>query len=394
MMAIQSRLELAKAASVRYVKGTKKGKGLILDEFCSNTGLSRKHALRLLRNPPGPRNKLRRVKRRVYGEPEQMALRRLWPLAGYSSAKRTVASLRDLIDACERHGEWIPEEGVRHKLLAMSASTCERLLKPLRRIRPKGISLTRAGNHLRNQIAVRLGTDWDEAGPGYLEGDLVEHCGGSNCGNFHYTLTLTDIALGWTELTPLASKGQLSTVAALEFACRRMPVLVKGVDFDNGSEFINHHMKAFCEKNGLKLTRGRPYVKNDGCRVEQKNGAIVRRHVGYGRLDAPEHLCTLKELYGVLRLLINFFEPSARLMRIRTKDGKTRKAYDDPKTPYRRLLESPLVSEAVKEAATQKYLTLNPVSLRNQLKLIKRDLLEPDMVRFLDEATNEFGCDS
>lgn len=392
-MPIDARYLLARVAGSRYAKATKREKGAILDEFCANSGLSRKYALRLLRCPPAPRAKRTRHRQQVYGEPEQLALRRLWPLLGYASAKRTVAGLADLLDACDRHGEWVPEPAVREKLLKMSASTCERLLRPLRRVRPKGLSLTKAGAHLRSQIAVRRGTDWDDAAPGFAEGDLVEHCGGDAQGNFLYTLTLTDIALGWTEFAPVQSKGQIRTVEALELASRRMPVPLQAVDFDNGSEFMNHHMAAFCKKNGIGLTRGRPYVKNDGCHVEQKNGAIVRRHVGYGRLEEA-HLATLKELYGVLRLLVNFFEPSSKLMRIATEDGKTRKIYDPPKTPYRRALESEHISKEAKDELTRTFLCLNPVTLRNRLKVIKQDLLEPALVRLLDEATDQFGCDS
>lgn len=394
-MSIESRRALASAASKRYTKATKKEKGAILDEFCANTGLSRKHSLRLLLQPPEPHPARRKRNRaKVYGEPEQLALRRLWPLLNYPSARRTVAGLGDLMEACRRHGEWVPDERVRGRLLTMSASTCERLLQPLRRVRPKGHSLTRAGKYLRSQIAVRTGTDWSDAVPGFAEGDLVAHCGGSAEGSFHFTLTLTDVCLGWTELVVLSSKGQIQTLAGMELASRRMPVQLKGLDFDNGSEFMNHHVHAFCRKHQIALTRGRPYVKNDGCRVEQKNGAIVRRHVGYGRLDTPEQLCTLKELYGVLRLLVNFFEPSSRLERIRTEEGKVRKVYDPPKTPYRRALESELVPQSVKDQLEATFLTLNPVALRNRLRLIKKDLLEPDLVRFLDEATIEFGCDS
>lgn len=392
-MAIQARNELARSASPRYRQTTKKEKGLILDEFCANSGLSRKHALRLLLKPPEAGSKRTRNRSRKYGFPEQEALRRLWPLLGFPSAKRTVAGLADLLDALERHAEWLPDHCVRQKLLAMSESTCERLLKPLRATRPKGLSLTRAGKHLRSQIAVRRGTDWEDAKPGFLEGDLVEHCGGDPSGNFLYTLTLTDVALGWTELVALKGKGQLEAVAGLERAGQRMPVPPLGVDFDNGSEFINHHMKTFCQKRDIKLTRGRPYVKNDGCRVEQKNGAIVRRYAGYGRLQGHEHHCLLAELYGIVRLLVNYFEPSAKLIGYQNGHGKSKKLYDVPKTPYRRAMESDSIPEEAKAKLKAKFLTLNPVALRNQLKLVKRDLLEPEMVRFLDEASSQFRCD-
>jgi hypothetical protein len=299
---------------------------------------------------------------------------------------RLVEAFADLFDSFERHGEWAPEEGTRDRLLAMSASTCNRLLRPLRRARPdRGISLTRAGQHLKAQIATRLGTDWDDAVPGFAEADLVAHCGGSPEGAFLHTLTLTDVATGWTELVGLKGKGQIETVAGIGMAERRLPFKLLGLDTDNGSEFINYHLKAFCEERALKFTRSRPYVKNDGCRVEQKNRALVRRHVGYRRLDTPEHLCSLKELYSVLRLLVNFFEPSAKLQRTRTEEGKTKKIYDKPQTPFRRVLESPNIDQEAKDRVTQIFLKLNPVLLRNRLRALKRDLMEDELLRSFTE---------
>ena len=388
MMLINVRHAFVRAASGRYMSACKKEKGLILDEFVANSGLSRKHALRLLLRPSEARGRLTRKRSRKYGEPEQLALKRLWPVSGYVSAERFVAGLSDLMAACGRHGEWVPEDAVKQKLLQMSASTCGRLLKPFRRTFPKKtISMTRRGEYLKSQIAVRLGTEWDDAIPGFIEGDTVAHCGGSAEGPFHCTLTLTDIALGWTELVALAGKGRIETLAGIELAARRMPVPIRGLDFDNGSEFINHHVAHFCSKHEIKLTRGRPYVKNDGCHVEQKNSAVVRRHVGHDRLDSPEQLCLLKELYSVLRLLVNYFEPSTKLQKTKTEDGKSRKTYDKPMTPYRRVLESEHVCGEVKDRLNAQFLTLNPVALRNRLRLIKKDLIHPDLVRFLDDLT-------
>lgn len=180
-------------------------------------------------------------------------------------------------------------------------------------------------------------------------------------------------------------------MAGIGLASRRFPFAIIGIDTDNGSEFINYHLKTFCEQGGIELTRSRPWVKNDGCRVEQKNGALVRKHAGYRRLEANE-LCDLKELYAVLGLLVNFFEPSAKLVRKITLDGKTRKHYDTAKTPYRRALESEHLGPEAKAKLTAKFLTLNPVSLRNRLVQVKKNLLEPDLVRFLDDSTTHFGA--
>lgn len=198
-MAIDNRHALARAAAPRYRKARKKEKGLILNEFCANTGLTRKHAMRLLQKPPGQRKKSSRARPSTYGMHEQNALKTLWPLSGHLSARRLVAALPDLMEACERHDEAIPSPEVRQKLLSMSASTCDRLLEPLRRKFPhKALSLTRPGEHLKSQIAVRLGAPWNEAEPGFVEADLVHHCGPTTQGSYLHTLTLTDVATGWT----------------------------------------------------------------------------------------------------------------------------------------------------------------------------------------------------
>ncbi len=381
-MAIGARNELVRAASQRYRNGTKNEKGRILDEVCANSGLSRKHAIRLLRDPPKERKKGSRKRAKTYGELEALALRRIWPLAGYLSAKRLVAALPPLLEALERHDEWVPEEKVKRNLLLMSASTCDRLLKPLRRAsKEHGLSLTRKGEHLKAQIAVRLGTEWDDAVPGFVEADLVAHCGLSAEGTFLHTLNLTDVATGWTEPVGLKGKGRIETVNGIGMAERRLPFKLKGIDTDNGSEFINYHLQTFCLEREIRFTRSRPYVKNDGCRIEQKNGAVVRRHVGYRRLDSEPNLRSLKELYAVLRLLVNFFEPSAKLTRVRTEEGRTKKVYDTPKTPFQRVIESEHVDQEVKDKLRESYLGLNPAALRRRLNLVKRELMEEDLTR-------------
>ena len=387
-MAIDSRHSLARAASMRYLKSGKAEKTQILDEFCANTGISRKHAVRLLRRPPQARTKRNRLRRRTYGELESEALRRLWPLCGYLSALRTVAALSGVLEALERHSEWLPEPKVKAKLLTMSASTCNRLLKPLRRHFPdKSCSGTKAGKYLKSQIAVRYGMDWDDAKPGFVEVDLVSHSGPIAEGTFLHTLTMVDVSTGWLELAVLKGKGSVEAARQIGLAGSKLPFGLKGIDSDNGSEFINYHLMKFCEDRKILLTRSRPYIKNDGCRVEQKNGAVVRKHIGHRRLESDAQAGSLQELYSVLRLLVNFFEPSAKLTRTKTQDGKMKKTYDLPKTPYQRCLESDQVDESVKQDLTRKFLTLNPVRLRSRLQGFKEDLIDEDMVRFLGDFT-------
>jgi hypothetical protein len=389
MMSIAARRELVREVSPRYRSACKLEKGRILDELVAVTGYDRKYALRLLKAPPPVANAKRtRKRKRTYTDFELRALARIWPVSGYLGSRRLVAALGPLTEALERHGEWVPEPGIRQKLLKMSASTCERMLSQIRpRHKPKGLSLTRPGT-LKRQIAIRRGTDWQEDRPGFIEADLVAHSGSECIGEFFYTLTMTDVSTGWTEMAPLRTKGQGETLVNIKSIRSRLPFELVGIDSDNGSEFINHHLMRYCGEEGIIFTRGRPYAKNDGCRVEQKNWAVVRRHVGYGRFASEAHFKALKEIYGILRLLTNFFEPSAKLLGKKRTERGTQKELDSPKTPYQRVLQSEHVSQQRKECLNELYLSLNPAALRRRLQALKRDLQDELMVSFLDEAPN------
>ncbi len=388
-MSLDSRHELVRVVAPRYRSAGKVQKGQILDELTASTGYDRKYALRLLKSPP----KLAKVKRkrkrgRLYTELDARSLARLWPVSGYLGSRRLVAALGPLMEALERHEEWVPETSVRHKLLKMSASTCERLLKQIRpRHKPKGLCLTRPGT-LKRQIAIRRGTDWDDDRPGFIEADLVGHSASTCEGEFFFTLTMTDVSTGWTELAPLRNKGQAETLKHIRSIQSRLPFELLGIDSDNGSEFINYHLMRYCTDQGIVFTRSRPYAKNDGCRVEQKNWAVVRRHAGYSRLSTDKHFKALSELHGILRLLVNFFEPSAKLVKKERLPAGMRKIHDLPKTPYQRLLESQHIPEQAKANLTELYLSLNPAALRRRLQVVKQDFWDDHLVSLLDEASN------
>lgn len=375
-MSVGARHELARSVSVRYLKADKVLKGQILDEFCSACGYSRKHGLRVLRHPPKKEDK-RRVRRRprVYEDPEAFALSRLWPVSGYLGSRRLTAALPALMEALEHHREWIPEPAVRSKLVRMSPSTCARLLSAIRaKHKPRGISTTKPGTLLKKQIAIRTGSEWEDDRPGYFETDLVAHCGETTQGSYLSTLTLTDICTGWMETAALETKTQVEVVANLGLSLRRVPFEPLGLDSDNGSEFINYHLKAFCDEKKLVFTRCRPYRKNDQAHIEQKNYAVVRKHVGYQRLEGCEHLKTLRELLGILRSLVNYFEPSMKLVAKERDGGHVKKRYDVPTTPYQRVIDSPHVSQENKDKLAAAYLELNPAALRRRLALVKREL--------------------
>jgi IS30 family transposase len=192
----------------------------------------------------------------------------------------------------------------------MSAATADRLLASQRIQGLHGLSITKAGTYLKNQIPLRTFQAWNNTHPGFLEADLVAHCGAETEGSFLCTLTLTDIATRWTECLPLLSKSAQEVLSAIRQACTRFPFPILGLDTDNGSEFLTQVLLSYCEAEQITFTRGRPHFKNDQCHVEQKNGAIVRQVIGYKRLEGAQSYQQLAQVYLALRLYVNGFQPS------------------------------------------------------------------------------------
>jgi hypothetical protein len=225
-----------------------------------------------------------------------------------------------------------------------------------------------------------LGSEWDDAVPGYVEIDLVAHCGSTAAGDYVNTLDVTDICTGWTETAAVLNKAQRHVFNALLDIENRLPFPLRGIDSDNGSEFINGHLYRYCRQKGIVFTRSRPYKKNDGCHVEQKNWNVVRRNIGYGRYEGKAAVGIMNDYYALLRQYSNFFLPQTKLIG-KTRDGaRVRKLYDIPKTPYRRLLESDCISECVRASLTEMYVSINPARLKRDMMLLTK-LLEKHCVR-------------
>jgi len=239
----------------------------------------------------------------------------------------------------------------------------------------KARSGTKPGTLLRNQIAVRTFAQWDEHRPGFTEVDLVSHEGGWARGDYAQTLNLTDVASGWTELVAVPNKAQVWVFEALQQVRERLPFALLGLDSDNGSEFINYHLHAWCVQEGITLTRSRPYRKNDNCFVEQKNYSVVRRVVGYARYDRAEQVQLLNRLYSWVRLQVNFFLPSQRLQEKTRRGSRVHKRYDRPCTPYQRLLQSAHLSQDCKEQLRRMYRQLNPAQLAREISRLQDQLL-------------------
>jgi hypothetical protein len=311
-LSMATRRELTAAVGQRYREASRAEKARILDEFVVVTGFHRKHAMRLLRGDIGQPS-VRRTRRRIYEEAERNALVVLWEASDRICGKRLKALLPLLIESMERKGHMGLAPEIRAKLLAVSASTIDRALG---KIRQEGGRQRRrpVASALRRSIPVRTSADWKDPAPGFVEADLVAHSGPSARGSFIQTLVLTDIATGWTECAPLLVREQTLLSTVLTELRRQLPFSLQGIDTDNDTVFINETLKAYCEQANIVFTRCRPYRKNDQAFVEQKNGAVVRRMVGYRRFEGLEAAALLAELYRSMRLFVNFFQPSFKLI--------------------------------------------------------------------------------
>jgi hypothetical protein len=260
----------------------------------------------------------------------------------------------------------MPKE-TKEKLLSMSPATMDRLLRQERSKQPRGKSTTKAGSLLKAKIKVRTFADWNDAAPGFFEADLVAHCGDSAEGSFLNSLVLTDIATGWTEFAPILRKGEADVITALEELRKIVPLPVLGLDTDNGSEFINYALLEFCESQTITFTRSRPYKKNDQAHVEQKNGNVIRRVVGFDRFDGEEAGQAMLRLYQILRLYVNFFQPSVKLTAKTRSGSRVAKTYDRAQTPYQRVMSSLHVPAHAKEKLREQYETLDPLFLFGEI---------------------------
>ncbi len=354
-MSLTSRRELLAVVAPRYRAARGEEHHRILEEFVASTGYHRKYALSVLNHPitKGP-TRTKRVRPRQYVFAVQQALVTCWRAANGICSKRLVPYLPELVRVLEQHGELHLEAQTKARLLALSPATADRLLQAERkRAKPHGLGSTKPGTLLKSAIPIRTFAEWDEAQPGFTEIDLVMHCGPTTRGEYLHSLTVTDIATGWTECVALRNRGQQTVFRALVLARGRLPFPLRGIDSDNGGEFINAHLLRYCQDEQLTFTRSRPYKKNDQAYMEQKNWSIVRQLVGYERYESLSAYEALRALYEVIRLYVNFFQPSMKLVSKEREGSKVKKRYDQAKTPYQRVLEAERVSEEVKARLRQ-----------------------------------------
>lgn len=368
MMSLKSKQELLEVVRPRYLQASKEEKQKILDEFTCATGYHRKHAIRVLKKRV---SKTRRRKQTGYpmiyqGEVVQ-ALEQIWEIYGHLCSKRLQPFLPEAIRVLERCQEIELSEETKELLLKISSASIDRCLRPIRLTTRHGLSTTKPGSLLKTLIPVRTFTEWDEEQPGFLEIDLVAHCGNTTEGQFLCTLTCTDLCTGWTEVTGLLHRSQEAVSEALCRVRQRLPFPLLGIDSDNGGEFINDLLYRYCLTEKITFTRSRPYQKNDQAHVEQKNWSVVRHTVGYDRWETEQELALLESIYDDLRLYINFFQPSLKLIAKERIGNKTIKRYDTAQTPYQRVLERKDISLEAKARLVHIYVQLNPAELRRRI---------------------------
>ena len=359
--------EYAQAVRARYANGSKAEKGRILDEFTKVTGLHRKATIRLLAEVRKAKTTKQRGRPPGYGD-LLSPLRMIWEASDRLCSKRLQPFLPEMIRVLRHHGEQRLDAATQAKLCQMSASTIDRLLRPYkgRRAR-KPLSTTKPGI-LKNLVPVRTFSDWDKSKFGFVEVDLVAHCGESTEGFYLNTLCAVDVASGWTECVPVFGKPQELVKQAVHHMRQRLPCPLLGLDSDNGGEFINQCLYDYYRKQKIVFTKSRAYKKNDSCYLEQKNGNVVRRLVGYDRYDTRLAFDCLGRLYACVRLYTNFFQPNAKLISKTRHGAKVHKLYDTPKTPYQRLLDSGTLTVSKKAELANSYTCASPILLLAQIR--------------------------
>ena len=366
--------EYACAVRIRYLRSSKKEKGKILEEFVKVTGCHRKAAIRLLRHGDEPKEG-RPGRPRQYDEAVAGVLKVVWEASDRLCSKRLHPFMPELVAALKRHREITISAEIESELCRISASTIDRLLTPYRKNEGRrALSTTRSGSLLKSAIPIRTFSDWVEDKPGFLECDLVAHCGESTEGFYLNTLSAVDVATGWIECLGVWGKGQIRVGGAIHRIRQQLPFKLLGFDSDNGSEFINQHFYEYCLRERITFTRSRSYKKNDNCYVEQKNWSVVRRLIGYDRYSSKAALEKLNQIYYLLHLYMNFFQPVMKLTKKTREGAKVHKVYDNARTPYQRLLISGVLAEDKRGELAATYLRLNPALLLKQIDKNLEDL--------------------
>jgi|WetSurMetagenome_2_1015567.scaffolds.fasta_scaffold179231_1 hypothetical protein len=375
-MTYQTKGELIKHYRKQYKGATKKAKSQILAIILEATGYSRKHAIALLNHPSSPSKAVKRPRCSRYAHLYE-TLRFVWAASNFICGKRLKPFLPEMLRSLKRHSEIRVSKADEALLLTASAATIDRLLAPARRqIHLKGRSTTKPGTLLKQQIPVRTFADWSEDKPGFLEVDLVAHCGETTRGEYINTLNMIDIATGWSVATAFMGRGERYSCQAIDEVKSSFPFVILGIDSDNGSEFINYHFDSYCKKEHITFTRSRPWKKNDSAHIEQKNWDVIRKMIGYGRFDTYEQLEIIRRIHSLLSLYQNYFQPSRKLTGKTRIGARTRRSYDTAQTPAQRLVSRKDTPGPTKLKLRDTFRKLNPVQLLTTINDLIHELYE------------------
>lgn len=390
-LSMASRAEVTARYAKAYVRASKKDRGRILDQVVEVTGWSRDNARRRLtvaaRRPPGAGRSVAKRPRKPrspkYSYDTRKVLQKVWAASGGQCGKYLAASMALQLDGLERHGELVfgrdrYSPTVREELLAMSAASIDRYLAPVKaKDQIKGKSTTKPSPLLRSSVKIRKATDEIEAAPGFFEGDTVAHCGPTLKGEFARTLNLTDVHTGWTFTRTVRNNAHTHILAALKAGVHEIPYEVTGLDFDNGTEFLNKAVIKWAGQMEIFFTRSRPYKKNDQATIESKNNHLVRKYGFYYRYDTDEERAVLNRLWPLVNDRLNYLTPTIKPIGYASSgDGRRRRLYDQPKTPLDRLLAAGVLSPAQESELLTYRDSLNPAAMGRQIADLQNRLLQ------------------
>lgn len=371
---------------IRYGTMTgKQAKGRVLDEFCATTGLDRKHSIKVLRASKDPPD--RRGRKPTYGPEETKALRAIWLEAGQPCSK-LMKPVMDCYVKSYEHAHGAFGAGLKKRLLQVSESSIDRLLKPARMASPNRRKSPGGVSAVRREIPIRSG-EWSVTETGWIEADTVAHCGGNMAGNFVWTLTATDILTQWTEVRSMWNRGAAVTFERLQEIEDALPFGIRGFDSDNGPEFMNWHLLNYfrTEDKNVVVTRSRPYQKNDNAHVEQKNGSHVRGLLGHIRIDDPECVNPLNQAMALWSLWKNLYSPTMKLISKTKEGGRYKKRYDKARTPAQRVLECACVTAKHKEEIRQLLKKTDCFELKKKVDLMLSKVFEEIRSRADEKAS-------